>query len=218
MSNRRPRIYCFGCSYTEGINNNNWISYVQYLAELCPEYDIYNYGVGGTSELFHTYLMNTLPEKTPQDISIFQITSMGRLTWWNYDTYHANLDHKTNNIWRLNSTFVRKNIGRITYGTLNDNTDSQYKLAKIYYKQVTQPFENEKFSANIFYASQFFDYAFFHRKATIKNANYDSFKDSITDKQWKRYVMDAGSHFNEVGSKEEAHWVYENLKKNNLLN
>lgn len=217
MSSRKPRVYCFGCSYTEGVKNANWVSYVQYLAELLPGYDIYNYGVGGTSELFHTHLMNTLPEKTPEDISIFQITSMGRLTWWNNEAYHANVNHKSDNIWRLNNTFVRNNLGRITYGTLNDRADSQHKFAKIYYDRVSMPYENEKFFANIFYASQYFDYAFFHRTATIKNTNYDSFKDSITDKQWKRYVMDRGDHFNDIGSKEEAQWVYENLKKKNLI-
>lgn len=213
--NRRPRIYCFGCSFTEGVEANNFISWVDFLAKLLPDYDFFNYGVGGTSELFHAYLLRTLPEKQDSDISIFQITSHSRMTWWNQIDFHKLMHHNKDNIYKLNRDIVFQNFDRVNIGVLSQPRDKNYKFAKTYYKKMTKIYHSENYRANIRYASDFFDYAFNHRKCTA--FNYDSFHDSITGNEWKKYIIDEGDHFDEIGCEQEANWVFENLKKRNII-
>lgn len=221
MIARRPRIYCFGCSFTQGVKESNFTSYVHSLAKLLPEYDFYNYGAGGTSELFHSYLLRTLPDKQPNDISIFQITSMGRLTWWNDFDLHNAIRYRYENNYELNSTTVCKNVDTINYGISSGNYDSpNQNFAKQYYNITTDNYHSENFRANIFYASQYFDYAFTHRSNIDIDSHieYDSYCDSISDKEWNSYLIDHGDHFNLNGCNAEAEWVYNNLKKKNLIN
>jgi lysophospholipase L1-like esterase len=215
MNNRKPRIYCFGCSFTQGVGHGDWVNYTTYLSELLPNYDVYNYGVGGSSELFHAYLMRTLPEKTSEDVTILQLTSIGRFTQWNDINYHTAFEQQTEDLWKLDRKIITQNVQCITYGMLDRKNYPDYKFIKMYYERTTRLYEKEKFAANVYYASQFFDYAFFHRISKLKQ--YDSFQDSITDGKWNSFVVDDGCHFNEDGAKEEARWVYEKLKKNKLI-
>lgn len=221
MITRRPRIYCFGCSFTQGVEESNFTSYVHSLAKLLPEYDFYNYGAGGTSELFHSYLLRTLPDKQPNDISIFQITSMGRLTWWNNVNLHDAIQHRSDNNYELNSTTVCKNVDTINYGTLSNKYKSIHSSFAIkYYSTTTDNYHSENFRANSFYASQYFDYAFAHRSNINIDSHikYDSYCDNISDEEWNSYLLDSSDHFNIVGCDAEAEWVYKNLKKKNLIN
>ena len=230
MSKRRPRIYCFGCSHTMGIEGNNNMSWVDFLARKLPDYDFYKLGDGGSSELFHAFLMSQMyPKKEDNDIFIFQMTHVGRLTWWNDIDFTNSFKRTSRNVYCINQKFVKKNIEKINYGTLKNTqtyaSDSTKKLAAYYYGETTDIYVDINYISNIAYAGKYFDYGFMHYNSlsTLDNCDenleqYDCFSNSIGKELWSKFQYDSGKHLTLDGLKYQSEWIYKNLIKRNILN
>lgn len=201
----KPRIYIFGCSFSQGVPESDWISWASEFSKLVPNYDVYNFAVAGTSELFHIHILKQVCKiKKPNDIIIFQLTSMRRLTWWNNFNAFDYIQHHEDNLYKLNNS-VRENFDRINSGVANST-----KFARLWYKTMTEEYFQEQFSINADYAVRNSDYTFFH-DAWGNKYKIDSFYEDHKEK-FNDYVIDNGSHFGKEGSTVEANWVFQKIK------
>jgi hypothetical protein len=77
----RKNVFCFGCSFTNGIHfaQKDWrASYPYQLSLLMPDVDVYNLGVSGGNNILNDMIIKKALEEYSVDFSIVQFTFPNR--------------------------------------------------------------------------------------------------------------------------------------------
>lgn len=221
-------VFCFGCSFTEGITEQPY-TWVHSLAAKYPEHNFYNIALQGSSLAYSLALLNycrknidTLPVK--YDKIIFQITGEGRLTIipelyikkifldFTNDLYHWNRI-SMNNYYKP-SLYVQPT--KSSFIICNNYANNRNPLAKLYYKYLSKEhnFSIEWLGYVLYlkflYNKGIIDYMLIHR-----NLHFD-FEGIISDidviekilgpELWQQYLFDTG-HFTKEGSVWEGDFI-----------
>jgi hypothetical protein len=217
---KSKKILVVGCSWSAGVasETENW---VHELSKIRLDHTFYNLSRGGTSIQFHLGVLEKAKEKLNPDITIFQYTSAGRLTWWEDFDIMQYIDQDSENYYTLSHALCSKvdqiNIGTI-YGNKFIKTDrAKHKFGKLYYNRVG--FEAMKIELKVYidYAKKVSDFQFHHKSSPHVGENELSVQEYLGDKKFNKFTIDDGAHFGDAGNKWQAQWINEHLIAKGLL-
>lgn len=216
------KIAIFGCSWSHGIKAvDEKYSWPYALAKLKPDWNIENYAVEGTSLAFQTFLMDDVLRNNTVDKIIFQITSPGRITYFeeDYDILQ-HIQPITDNYKHISieNGFFRK-VFAITPGHMKlSKTDSfwypkeKYELAKKYYAHINKSIFRTEYKALIHYVLSKADFVFMHNEDVLKLNVCPVVMEEVKDQELlQSFIADDGSHFNKSGCDWQAKWIVDNL-------
>ena len=216
------KVAVFGCSWSHGIKAvNDRYSWPYALSKLKPEWHIENYAVEGTSLAFQTFLMDDVLRHHSFDKIIFQITSPGRITYFeeDYDVLQ-HVENITSNYKHISieNGFFRKVIA-VTPGHMNlPKKDSfwfpagKYEFSKSYYSLINKSIFRTEYKALVHYILSKANVVFMHNEDILKlNLCPVVMEEVNNDELLKSFIADSGSHFNKVGCDWQANWVLDRL-------
>lgn len=201
-------IGVYGCSWSQGIypKLDNW---VRHLAKLMPDYTFYNYGLGGTDFVYHSYLLDQTVHL--HDKTIFQVTSQGRFTWWDDHSiagYMAQQDDTVVALYGPIDDVVHRINHGIVYG--NSNLSATDKLfGGGYYERITQYQLQFEMESAISLIKPKVDLCFTHREYNL-NTEIPSMQ-TLAASNYTKFLMDDGDHFNYNGNAWQAKLIYDQL-------
>jgi hypothetical protein len=226
-------IRILGCSFTQGIENlerhgSNWVHYFRDLVD--TKYTIYNYSQAGTGVMWHSYILNKLKKKYPDDIYICQITNPGRYAWW---PEHMDINNFEMICFDREISFAdglkeylinHEKVTFFNFGVVYNRKpedqrlkDSDLQFARDYYDRTNT---THHWAINVNYMINNSDYSFFHLQGTKeKYLNYISSEHIIFSSEemigseiFKKEIIDGGKHLSNNGNKMVAEHVYKNIK------
>lgn len=198
-------ILCLGCSFTSNwpvfSNNSCW---PKELAVIMPEHNIINIGHAGSSIAHSVLFMEKfLASKIIKiDKIIFQITTPGRITYYNdlNDSLNFNkhLHHEGNYI-----SLKLKDLQVVTYGLLNEKGTDTSEFAKIYYSKLSQEHFLIEHKVYVDYVLSKADIVFSH----LPYDNVLSIKNVLGEEKFNNYIVDDGYHFSQEGIAWQASFI-----------
>jgi hypothetical protein len=216
------KIATFGCSWTHGINAvDNFYSWPHALHKLNPDWKIDNYAIGGSNLQFQTFLLDDVLRHNTYDKIIFQITSPGRLTYFEEDydfTKHLTEFEPNYKRFDIEDGFFRK-VVTITPGHMKlPKTDifwnllGKYDFAKSYYTAVNKSIFRTEYKALVYYLKDKVDLMFMHNEDVLKLdicpvVVEEAKKENVIDS----FIADNGEHFNIEGCDWQAKWLINKL-------
>lgn len=216
------KIATFGCSWTHGINAvDNKYSWPYALSKLKPNWHIENYAVEGTSLTFQTFLMDDVLRHNTFDKIIFQITSPGRVSYFEEDydiLQHAeNVSQNYKHI-SIENGFFRKVIA-FTPGHIKlSKKDSfwypkgKYEFARSYYSLINKSIFRTEYKALVHYILSKADLVFMHNEDILKLNLCPVIMEEIKDQTLlQSFIADNGNHFNKAGCEWQANWIINKL-------
>lgn len=218
-------VACFGCSWTHGATYEVGTNWVNELAKLYPQHEFFNLSMAGSSVLHSITVMEQFKKHYNPDVTIFQITNEGRVTYYLDDTIKkAALLFDQKNL-RLNDPLpnvhtlclMPEQVQSINYGTLhpeNAGIDSHYKqrfdLAEKYYSVMDRD-KNFLLEQKIYslYIKDNVDLAFYHTSYSIPNdVDLPCIETILGQEQFNNYSSDGqGHHFTEEGCRWQAEYI-----------
>jgi hypothetical protein len=215
-------INVYGCSWTHGIQEDNFDSWVTELGKLLPNYQINNYAVQGSSIAFSCWML----EKTfnSSAITIFQCTMPARFSYWENFDFEKYQFKKNNNVTCFSNDIPVK---RILVGMKSDdktkghvNNTSVKKFMKEYYSRLTDPLLLIEWKSYIEFAAKRSSYIFTHKPHEINNhvSNLDNIGNILGEKIYVEFIQENDNyHFGLAGQKWQADFVYKKLLEKKLL-
>lgn len=206
------QINVYGCSWSHGILENNFDSWVTEISKLLPEYKINNYALQGSSIAFSCWML----EKTfdTNAINIFQCTMPGRFSSWNEFDIKRYQFQKTDNVVCFSDDIpverILANIGNKKYK----------KFVNEYYAKLTEPLEIIEWKAYIEFAKKRSTYIFTHRPHEVNChlQNIDNIGNILGIKKYKEYTDENdGFHFGPSGMKWQADFIVDKLSSKGIL-
>lgn len=215
---KSKRIAVFGCSWTQGLENENYDNWVYYLSKRYPMHSFFNYAAAGTSIVYHTHLLEQVTYKQTFDIIIFQVTSPARFTWWKPHKINKMLYKQSDNLWAIEAGYGNY-VDRINTGTISDKKffkidKKKHRFGVDYYSRLTNQQILLDHKAYISYIKDKVDLYFCHRSAIN---NELSVYDTLGEENFKKFVIDNGDHFSPEGNDWESRWIELQLKNKGLL-
>jgi len=213
----RKRIAVFGCSWSQGVASlNNFDNWVKHLAKKRPEHDFYNFGCGGTSIVYHAYLLDSITRREEFDHIIFQVTSPGRYSWWQPHKLNEMIERQDDNYWAVARGYG-KYVQRVTMGSLQKGAldKKTQKFANEYYKRLSDDQKDIEYKVYIEFAKARSDLVFFHRKG-LQEGDL-SVKSILGDDKFYSFVSDDGDHFGVEGNQWTANWVNKRLIRKGVM-
>lgn len=210
---KRKKIAVFGCSWSQGLQNlNNFDNWVKHLAKKRPEYDFYNFGCGGTSIVYHVYLLDLITKREDFDHIIFQVTSASRYTWWQPHQLDEIIEQQDKNYWAIAKDYG-KYIDRITMGSLQKGAldKKTQQFANEYYRRLSNDQIEIEYKVYIEFAKARSDLLFFYKKG-LQEGDL-SIQSTLGDEKFYNFVADDGDHFNKAGNEWQASWINKQLEK-----
>lgn len=216
------KIATFGCSWTHGLNSiDNFYSWPYALHLQNPDWIIHNYAIGGSNLTFQTFLMEDVLRNESYDKIIFQITSPGRLTYFeeDYDFVRHNKEIEQNfKRFDIEEGFYRK-IVTITPGHMKLsrkdsfwNLKEKYNFAKNYYSLVNKSIFRTEYKALVYYIKEKADLFFMHNEDVLGLQICPVIKEEAKkENKLDQFVADNGDHFNKHGCIWQANWVKDRL-------
>lgn len=224
-------IRIIGCSHTQGIEHlerygSNWVHY--YRDKVDPSIPIYNYAQGGTSVVWHSFILSMLKNKYPNDIYITQLTTPGRYSWWDENINQDNLVDKCYSSVQLRENLVEYMIrpqepptvhwfnSGVVYSENPDEqqlSSSDLEFAKAYYDR-DNPIH--KWTMYVHYLESNSDYCFFHedskpiayKNRVATNKEFDTSEQYI-GKSFAEHFIDGGKHLSDYGNERVSDMVYQ---------
>lgn len=213
------KIATFGCSWTHGLKQlNDFYSWPYALHKLQPDWVIHNYAIGASNLQFQTFLMEDVLRNNSYDKIIFQITSPGRLTYFEEDyDFTKHLTEMETNYKRfdIEEGFFRK-VVTITPGHMKLSKNNsfwklpgKYEFAKSYYNTVNKSIFRTEYKALIYYLKDKVDLMFMHNEDILNLKVCPVIMEELSGA--RKFVADSGEHFDIEGCDQQAKWVLENL-------
>jgi|TARA_B110000908_G_scaffold80913_1_gene96985 hypothetical protein len=217
------KIATFGCSWTHGLYEvNDFYSWPYALHKLKPDWQIDNYAVCGSSLQLQTFLLDDVLRNNTYDKIIFQITTPGRLSYFeeDYDMTTALTEYETN-YKRIETEdgFFRK-VVTITPGHMQlPKTNSfwrlhgKYKYARSYYGMLNKSIFRTEYKALVYYLKDKVDLMFMHNEDSLKLDICPVVMEEVKKENIAidSFIADNGEHFNIEGCDWEAKWVLDRL-------
>lgn len=216
------KIATFGCSWTHGLKEvDNFYSWPYALHNLNPDWEIHNYAIGGTNLQFQTFLLDDVLRHNSYDKIIFQITSPGRLTWFEEDyDFTKNMEETEKNYrcFNIENGFYRKLVivtpGHMKLSSKNSfwSVPGKYDFAKKYYSFINKSIFRTEYKALIYYLKDKVDLLFMHNE-DILNLNICPVikNEASKENSLSKIIADNGDHFNKDGCNWQAKWVKDRL-------
>lgn len=216
---KSKRIAIFGCSWTQGLQSENFDNWVLHLSKRYPMHSFFNYAAAGTSIVYHTHLLEQVTTKKTFDITIFQITSPARFTWWKPHKINKMLYKQSDNVWAIEKGYGDY-VDRINTGTIADKkffgtNKKKHKFGVEYYNRLTNDQILLDHKAYVNYIKDKVDLHYYHR--TSINDNELSVYDTLGEDNFNKFVIDNGDHFSIEGNDWISRWVEMQLKNRELL-
>ncbi len=110
----RKKVFCFGCSFTNGTHREekDWkVSYPYQLSLLMPNVDVYNFGISGGNNILNDLIIKKAYEEFNVDFSIVQFTHPNRF-YFSLDNSSEKIgirygvEQLTDNYYLLNNDYV----------------------------------------------------------------------------------------------------------------
>lgn len=205
------KINIYGCSWSHGIVENDFESWVVELGKLLPEYEITNYALQGSSIAFSCWML----EKTfdLNAINIFQCTMPGRFSYWKEFTFSDYQIQKKRNVKCFTNEVP---VNRILAGTVDKKNK---KFINEYYSKLTKPLELIEWKSYINYAMKQSSYIFTHRLHHInEHVDIDNIGNILGKNQYNKFIKENDNfHFGPSGNKWEAEFILDKLLTKGLL-
>lgn len=206
MSNN---YHFFGCSWTGWTKNN----YVRELAKLEPDHNFYNWGVKGSSINISTFVLDYVKKKfpSPNNYFIFQVTSPGRVTWWDekYEKY-LTPEKITNNYYTTDHS-TNSNMSTIIGGFTANSCPNQsaLKYQRQYFKWTSRSTLKHDHKMHCHYAKNNSNFMFFHMRCPHKEfKDYFSVEDVLGKRRYQELCnQEDKHHFGLEGSHWQAKWL-----------
>tara|TARA_B110000503_G_scaffold137778_1_gene222631 strand:+ start:1463 stop:2170 length:708 start_codon:yes stop_codon:yes gene_type:complete len=225
------KLAVFGCSWTYGVtvewskkttslkykNNipqDDFVNWTRELGKLCPNFEIYNYAIPGTSIEFSLGMLERYLKNPHCDFIIFQLTRPYRYTYWSQDfdetlhfkKYEPNVSQFDYSILDYVTIIDHHNDNNKIWNVLNKpDIENQY-IKKYFTNTSNEMFENN-YKAITSYIKDKVDICFSHESNGLTN----SVQDTLGDKMFENYWMDEGKHFGIIGAQWQAKWVLDQI-------
>lgn len=220
MKQFKKKIAVFGCSFSQGLypNLDNW---VKELSVLLPEYEFYNFSLGGSSLMYSIHLFEQIYDSDLKfDITIFQATSVGRFTWWEEHNIFDFLEKYSDNLYHIDKKDIANVVKKINYGTVasKKHVDKNNKKFGIeYYSRLNLDMISIELRSLLEFIDRRVDLLFAHRSMKDYGLNYLSVYDELGKHEFQKFVIDEGDHFSNQGNRWQAHWILNQLNQHKLL-
>lgn len=220
MKQFKKKIAVFGCSWSQGLypDLDNW---VKELAKLLPDYEFYNFSLGGTSLAYSIHLLEQIYDSDINfDITIFQATSEGRLTWWKSHNIFNFLERHGDNLFHIDKKNINDYVDKINYGTVFSKSDLNKNdkiFGRQYYSRLNLDMTSIELRSLLEFADKRVNILFSHRSMKKYGLNYLSVFDTLGEENFKKFVIDEGEHFSNAGNKWQALWILDKLKQKKLI-
>ncbi len=216
---KSKNIAVFGCSWTQGIESEGFDNWVVWLSKLYPQHTFYNFAAAGTAITYHTHLLEQVMQDKMFDIKLFQVTSPGRFSWWKSHTFKEMIYQKYDNYYCMYQDYG-KFIDRINTGTILSqkflkDDHKKHKFGVEYYKRLTDDQIDLDHRVYINYVKDNVDFYFHHRG--LYESHVPCVFTELGEKQFYKYVVDDGDHFDKNGNQWEANWINKKLVERNIL-
>lgn len=216
---KSKNIAVFGCSWSQGISEDNFNNWVNHLSKKYSHHKFYNFGTGGSSIVYHTHLLEQATKIKKFDTVIFQITSPGRFTWWKPHNIIRMLTQQRENLWAIDNSHG-KYVDRINIGTIQskkffDSDRKKHKFGIEYYSRLTDEQMLLDHKAYVNYIKDKVDLYFYHRSAL--NTGEHSVYDTLGKVNFDKFTIDEGDHFGLDGIEWKSDWVESLLNNKGLL-
>jgi hypothetical protein len=205
------KIAVIGCSWSSG--ENNW---VQILSTKYPNHHFTNFSVCGVSIEYQTYILDKI--KNNFDLVLFQITSLGRFTFWENHDINNFLYNESTNLKQIDEE-IYKFVKRINYGVILKKPyympDDVHKFGQKYYSIINREQLDLDYKLYTQYIKNQADLCFFHRKGIDKTDL--SVLEKLGKDNFYKYTIDDGDHFSNEGNIWVSNWIEDTLKSKGLL-
>jgi hypothetical protein len=217
-------IAIFGCSWTRGMPDNGMDNWVNYYADMYPDYIFYNMSLSGTSVAFHIHLMNLFKKiHTPYKI-IFQLTSSRRFTYFeNFDLKDYIVDGQRPNVKILNYKAISDKVHYVVPSMIRDPDAFWIKdilmkrkelqlrnFATDYFTRLNEEIGEIEMIAYSDWIKSNVDFCYSHLSSPSKNVL--KIQDILATEQFDRYSLDNYQHFDTEGSIWLANWIDSQIK------
>lgn len=217
----KTKIAIFGCSWSQGLWQKNYDSWVKEFSKLSPDCEIYNFAMAGSSLSYAAHLLEQVYDSDLKfDLKIFQATSPGRFTWWDNHNILDFLKQDADNLFSVDDSKISKVVHKINYGTVyakNHLLKKDKKFGIDYYSKLNLELSALEYRALLEFVDRRVDLLFAHRSMKDYNLNYLSVYDELGNSNFKKFTIDEGEHFSNAGNKWEANWVLNKLNQNKFL-
>jgi len=217
----KKKIAVFGCSWTQGLWNNEYDSWVKEFAMLNNDCEIYNFALAGSSLSYAAHLLEQIYDSEIKfDLTIFQATSPGRFTWWNKHDIFDCLKQDADNLYSIDDKKISMVVEKINYGTVFSQghlkkVDKKFGLA--YYSRLNSELSVLEYRALLEFVDRRVNILFAHRSLKNYGLNYLSVYDQLGKNEFQKFVIDEGEHFSNEGNRWQAHWILNQLNQHKLL-
>lgn len=206
------KINIYGCSWSHGIIEDNFNSWVTELGKMLPLSQINNYALQGSSIAFSCWML----EKTfdPAAITIFQCTMPRRFSYWEDFNIEEYQFKKSNNVTCLTNDIP---VNRILAG-MKDKIFK--KFIKEYYSRLTDELSIIEWKSYIEFASKKASYIFTHKLHDINNIScIDNIGNILGKEKYNEFISENDNfHFGSTGHKWQANFILSKLLEKKLLN
>ena len=196
-------IWCVGCSFTEGVWENQFTGWPSGLQERTRS-TVINLGVGGSGIEYHSWCVNKILElDRPRDTIVVCQTDHGRFTTWDdWDITDERYHTRTADL-----ALVREPpVDCITY-----SSPRRSRLRRQYYAHVRDEHMRWSHSLHSQFIHAHADFVFKHTETSAKSTHLPCYQTALSQRAWQSACVDQGNHLTAEGHRLEGHWVYDQL-------
>lgn len=214
-------LYTFGCSWTAG-TIPDFHSWSRELAIIRPDITVKDYSQGGTSVKWSVSQLYRLRNQIKDGISVFQITSPGRVTYVNQNINYDKLRiHRIKNYYNFVSHTCHEMLCfnanyKLTNNIYYDKNQIDF-LHELTYDSLDLELEMLEWKMYIDYAAWGSNFIYFQNSGDLKTyellggSKMPAVDNYFSKKQLSGWTIDNGGHLDKEGSGEIAKWVMKNL-------
>ena len=220
----KKTIAIFGCSWTRGMPENKWESWVNYYADMYPEYEFYNLAVNGTSVPFQIHIMNEFIKSHKPDKTIFQISAVKRFTYFeNFNLIDYIEQGARPNVKVFNISRLSEKVHYILPGMIKnpDNfwvrdlilkrKEAQLRnFATDYFIRLNDEISNIEITAYAAWIKSKVDFCYSH--ADSPSPDIPKIYRILGKEKFDSYCFDTMSHFDKEGMQWIANWINTQIK------
>jgi hypothetical protein len=215
----KKTIAIFGCSWTRGMPEEKFDSWVNYLADRHPQYNFYNLAVSGTSVSFQIHVMNEFKKIHAPDKIIFQLSAGNRFTYFDqFDLNNFIVDGARSNVKVINTAQLYEKVNYLIQGMVR-NPDRYWiqdlglkkKEAKLrnfateYFTRANQEIADIELVALTEYVKSRVDFCYSHTNSPA--TGIAEIQRILGPDEFKRLSFDERHHFNKEGMEWLANWI-----------
>ncbi len=187
----KKTIWCVGCSFTEGIEENQFTGWPLGLQERTRS-TVVNLGLGGSGIEYHSWCVDQILQvRRPRDIIICCMTDRGRFTTWDN--------------WDITTRDQEPPVDCITYSS------GSARIRKLYYGHVRDEHMRWQHKINSQFILEHSDFVFKHHNMSSKSTPLPCYQSALSDAEWRRSCIDEGNHLSAEAHRLEGHWVWDQL-------